>query len=188
MSGRAFPLSLWVVILALMAAPLAAHPLPGTTLVLSGGSDRLTLTIAIPLRELDLAMPGGSGLGDTFPDGALDAAATARLGGYVDDHLSLTAAAGAELVFTVTSAHVEEATHEHVGRYDLVQLDLSVPMAAGQTVFPLTLHYDAVMHEVRNHEAAVYLQAKGQATVGLAIIQLDPETGRAAPLVIPAAP
>jgi hypothetical protein len=174
--------------LALIAAPLAAHPLPGSTVTLLPDGDSLTVILTLPLHELDLAMPGGTGLDAAPPDGPLPVAAADRIGAYLDDHLSLLADDGLDLALSLNSATVADATDDHAGTYDRVTVTFSAPVVPGGSVFPLTLGFDAVMHEVRSHQAAVYVQQPGAAPTGLAVIRPDPRTGLVPPLVIPTLP
>jgi hypothetical protein len=172
--------------LALLATPLSAHPLPGSTVTLLPEAGNLSVVVTLPLHELDLAMPGGTGL-DAPPDGPLPAAVAGRIGAYLDDHLSLMSG-DIDLPLALDSASVADATDDHVGTYDRVTVTLSAPVAAGPDLFPLTLSFDAVMHEVRSHQTAVYLQTPGAAPIGIAVIQPDLGTGLVPPVVIPALP
>ena len=167
---------------------VTAHPLPGTTVTVSADADSVDLMVSMPLHELELAMPGGTGLGPSPPEGPLPPDVQAALSAYLADHLDLAPAEGASLSPEVTEASIASATDDHVGRYDLVMLHLVAPIIPDQAVFPLTLSFDAVLHEVRSHRATVLLQPSGQDPAAIAVIRLDSATGEAAPVVIPAAP
>jgi hypothetical protein len=161
---------------------VSAHPLPGTVIVLSASNTRLSLSISLPVDDLALAMggqmPQPAEAGPVTPD--FDRA----LATYFADHMSLAADGAADLDLTLTRAHLARATHDHVGAYTLLVLDFSAPLATG----PLTLTYDAIMHEVRNHSATVFLQSAGQDAVPVGLIRLDTTSGKTAPLVIPDLP
>lgn len=161
-----------------------AHALPGTSLTIRAEAEQVHLTITMPLHELDLAMPDATGLGPNPAIGPVDAEAKKRIGNYLAAHLALVSASGERLDVRLFEARIERAQDDHVGAYDLLVIDLSGPAAA----FPLTLHYDAIMHEVRSHRAAIYLQAPSVDPVEIGIIRVDPATGAAASLAIPALP
>lgn len=172
-------LCLW---LGLCGTPLSAHALPGASLTIRAGSDATHLTVTLPLHELDLAMSEASGLGPAPAIGPVPQDAKARIALYLAGHLTLADAAGKKVDTSLTTARVERAHHDHVGNYNLLVLDLSAPAA----LLPLTLHYDAILHEVRNHRAAVYLQVPGADPKAIGVIRLDPASGKAPALVIPA--
>lgn len=170
--------------LAIYGTHSLAHALPGTSLTIRAEAEATHLTLAMPLHELDLAMPDGTGLGADPATGPVPEAARERIAAYLASHLALATASGDDLDLRLVDARIARAWDDHVGAYDLLVIDLTAPAAA----FPLTLRYDAIMHEVRSHRAAVYLQAEGAAPVGIGEIRVDAATGKAAALTIPAIP
>jgi hypothetical protein len=171
---------------AVLPAPLAAHPLPGAVIVISPEPARLSLTVTLPYADLALAMAGT--VPKTLDAGPIPEDVEQALAAYFAQHMVVAADGQPGLTLTLTRAYLERATHEDLGAYTLLVLDFSAPVAAGSPVFPLTLRYDAVMHEVRNHRATVWLQPAGQDPVAIGEIRLDAATGKATPLVIPIAP
>jgi hypothetical protein len=170
--------------LALPGTQVLAHALPGTSLTIRADTERLGLAITMPLHELDLAMPDASGLGPDPAIGPMREAIKERIAGYLTSHLALQTASGELLDVRLTDARIERAHDDHVGAYDLLVIDLTAPAA----VLPLTLRFDAIMHEVRSHRAAVYLQVPGSDPVGIGVMRIDPATGEAKTLTIPALP
>ena len=168
--------------LMLPAAPLLAHALPGTSLTIWTEVSRTRLTITMPLHELDLAMPEASGLGPSPAIGPVPQDATARIAKYLADHLSMTDAEGERIDANLSAARVEDTYDDHVGNYRRLVIDLVAPAIS----FPLTLQYDAIMHEVRNHQAAVYVQVPRADPIAISVVRLDPATGKSTSLVIPA--
>lgn len=71
---------------------------------------------------------------------------------YETTHLALADAAGERIDVRFSTPRTEQAHDDHVGHYTLMVVELTAPEAA----LPITLHYDAIMHEVRSHRAAVY--------------------------------
>lgn len=165
---------------------LAAHPLPGATITLAAADAKLSLTLSVPLAELSLAM--GNPQAQPPDAGPLPPDLHRAYATYFADHLSIATADSRTLDLRVTRAYLERAVHDHIGAYTLLVLDFSAPVPADSPVFPLTLTYDAVMHEVRNHSAAVFWQSQANDPVALGRIHIDPATDAAAPLLIPAPP
>lgn len=67
-----------------------------------------------------------------------------------------------------------------------IDANLSAARVAPASSFPLTLQHDAIMHEVRNHQAAVYVQGPQADPIAIGVVRLDPATGKSTSLVIPA--
>lgn len=166
--------------LALYGTQILAHALPGTSLTIRVGADATHLTVAMPLHELELAMPDKTGLGADPFLGPVQEEAKKRIANYLAAHLGLATASDAELYLRLVDARIERAQDDHAGAYNLLVIELTATAAA----FPLTLRYDAIMHEVRNHRAAVYLQVPGSDANGIGVILVDPATGKAPALVI----
>jgi hypothetical protein len=177
-----------VLALAAIALPsrLAAHPLPGTVILISVEPARLSLTVTVPYTDLALAMAGQ--LPKTAEAGPIPATVETALGAYFAQHMEVAAEGQPDLKLTLDRAYPERATHEDVGAYTQLILDFSAPLAADRPVSPLTLTYDAVIHEIRNQSATVFLQSTGQKAVAIGEIRLDPATGKAPAFVVPTAP
>jgi hypothetical protein len=166
--------------LGLLAA--LAHPLPGSTLTFAAEADKLELTITIPVPELKLARSTLSQLGNLQDKGSLTAAQNEDMAAYLREHLTLTPADRPALNLQMISAKVQDAQYEDVGSYDLLVVEMAAPLQAGQNFFPAVLTYDAVLHEVRNHHASVWLAKPGSAAMHLGDIRFDATLGRSYPL------
>lgn len=66
---------------------------------------------------------------------------------------------------TLTRATLEQGQNDHVGKYVNLVVDF---VATDSPAAALTLAYDAVMHEVRNHRATVYWRKADGPPEGLA--------------------
>ena len=163
----------------------SAHPLPSSIVTYSVDADSIDLTVTIPLHELALALPAVRVLGKAPAEGPVAANLTPQLATYFDDHVALLAVDQSRLALGMASAKITGATHEDIGPYSLLVVDLSAPLLPGQNAFPPTLTYDAVMHEVRNHRAEVFLQRSGQHPQAIGVIRFDPDLGASAPLALP---
>jgi hypothetical protein len=154
--------------------------------VVQGGESEVTLRITVPAADLAIAMKVASAEGlDVTP---LSAQTKSALASYFAQHIAIETVRQPGPALTLIDARTTLETHDHVGDYTVVILDFATALDKGQPVFPLTLTYHAVMHEVRNHRALVLWQTKGQAPIPVGEIWIDPATGRAAPLTIASAP
>ncbi len=165
---------------------LAAHPLPGAVIVISVDPTRLSLTVSVPAADLALAKVGRTA--QSLDESPIPRDIKQALATYFAGHLRLTVDGQTNLTLTLNRTYLERATHEHLGAFTLLVLDFSAPLASGSTVFPLTLTYDAVMHEIRNHRATVFWRNSGQEPVAIGEIRLDATTGKAIPLTVRSTP
>ncbi len=165
-----------------LSSPLAAHPLPGTEIVISVEPARLSLTLTVPYTDLALAM--ANGLPKSTGIAPLPAEVEQALATYFAQHMAVAVKGQPAPQLTLIRANPERATHEDIGAYTQLVLDFSAPLAADRQAFPLTLTYDAVIHEIRNQSATVFLQSTGQEAVAIGEIRLDPATGKVAPLTV----
>jgi hypothetical protein len=172
----------WVLalVLSMLGTALMAHSLPGSTLTFRADQETLGLSVTMPLHELRIAMQGEHSFEANPVNGPVSDGALNQLEAYVADHLILTDAAGEPVALRLSAAWIETVSDDHVGEYSLLVMELTGPAP----VFPLTFRYDAIMHEVRNHVAEVYLHAPGAEPVGIGLIRLDPIKSKTRELTI----
>lgn len=156
--GRAVGLAMWLLIAGCSGA--FAHALPGSTLVLWQEGDRLALTITLALEDLVVASPQFTDLEDVETGHELSAPQAARVAAYLEDHVDLRTPS-TDLEPTLVNASLATGENAHVGRFTTLIATLVIPLPERGDPFPLTLVYDAVMHEVRNHRATVYWGSPG---------------------------
>jgi len=140
-------------LLVVFSARLLAHPMPNTEIAISPGAGSVVFDIAIPEPELRLALP---------PD--LRSAADllvepqrSALARYFDAHVAVRTPAGANVPQVVESMTRWEAHDADVGAYQELRVRIVAPAADGFDPRHFSLHYDAVIHQVPNHFALVYL-------------------------------
>ncbi len=151
-----FLIALFLIAMFANIASVAAHALPDSVLVFSEQNNKLALSIKIPTEDLVIANGTLAPLSELSANDKISTPLKAQISDYVAQHLKLQNN-GAKLPLTVEGVSVESAHHEDVGTYTLLSLSLYAPIRRTELV-DLTLHYDAVMHEVRNHRAMVYWQ------------------------------
>jgi HupE/UreJ protein len=150
-SGRAA--ALVGVLLALFSVRLAAHPMPNTEIAISLGADSVVFDIAIPEPELRLALPQTWGRTADL----LAEPQRTELARYFDTHFSVLTATGATVPHVIQSITRWQTETPDVGKYEELRVRILAPEAAGFDPRRFSLHYDAVIHQVPNHFALVYL-------------------------------
>lgn len=144
--------------------PLFAHALPGSVLTFWQQDAQLNLSVSLPLDELIVAAPPLGDLAELPVGRDLSEANAKRLAAYFQAHLHVRSG-NDELPLTLTRATLEQGQNDHVGKYVNLVVDF---VATDSPAAALTLAYDAVMHEVRNHRATVYWRKADGPPEGLA--------------------
>ena len=161
----------------------AAHSLPGSVLSISRADDELRLTLEVPLEDLVLAAPDVRDLEDLPVGRDLPAGALSRLDAYLADHVALERGTTA-LPLSLSGASLVAASNDHVGAFTLVVAELAAPLPGTADVPSLTLFHDAVMHEVRSHDATVYWVRPGVPPLAIAEFRYGTVDGRPRPVTL----
>jgi hypothetical protein len=139
--------------LALFSVPLMAHPMPNTEIAISLGAAGAVFEIAIPESELRLALPPSWGReGDLLAEPR-----RTELSRYFDAHFAVSTATGTVVPDVVQSLTRWRAQDPEVGEYEELRVRIVTRAMAGFDPRDFSLHYDAVIHQVPNHFALVYL-------------------------------
>jgi len=145
-----------------------AHALPRSELTLTEQpNNTLSLKLSFALEDLIIAAPSLFSLDGAQIDQPLHHKVLNKLNNYLHSHMALINDAQA-LPITLNHAEVNLAHNSHVGFYRSVLIELSAPLNNQSELFPISLHYDVIMHEVRNHRAIVYWQKSDSSLVKLA--------------------
>lgn len=163
-------------LLVLFSARLLAHPMPNTEIAISPGAGGVVFDIAIPEPELRLALPPElRSSADLLVEPRRSALAR-----YFDAHVSVRTPAGAVVPLVAESMTRWEAHDANVGAYQELRVRIVAPEAAGFDPRHFSLHYDAVIHQVPNHFALVYLdrdfhtgRIAGDTPVEVGVIRYD---------------
>lgn len=135
-----------------------AHSLPGSVLTFSQQGSSLDLTVTFPLEDLAIAEEYFHSLESKPSDTQLSERDKDYLFVYFQQHLEVDKDSKT-LPYRLNDAELKTAYHHDLGNYVLVVSHLTFSLSSEDQAFPLTLDYDAVMHEVRSHRANVYWQA-----------------------------
>lgn len=166
---------LLVLVMASAANTSIAHSLPDSVLSFSPVKGQLSLIISVPVTELVIAAPELEPLTLESDTQELPQAITRLISNYFADHIDLIQASDT-LTIELAQATINNAHNEHVGDYNVLDAYFFVMHQQDTKLsLPLTLRYDAVMHEIRNHRAAVFWsepdqQAKAIARFGLKLV------------------
>jgi len=163
--------------------PAFGHSLPDSKLTFTKSEQQLNLSISFPLEDLLLASPDLSEINQVTVGSALSLQLQDQLESYIIAHLRLQQS-NTDLPITFVSASVESAENEHVGLYKLLLSHLTLPGVVDGNVFPLTLSYDAVMHEIRNHRATVFWESSTSGKIVLAEFGFKRLNGKPKPVLL----
>lgn len=158
------------------AGSAQAHALPGSALTFSMSDQALLLSIRLPLEDLALASPSLEHLQAVTLNQDLPAEDTRRLEHYFADHLILKRGS-ITLPWTIEQARLQAVRNEHVGTYTQLGLSIASPVPTTHDTEVMTLRYDAVMHEVRNHRATVHWLSPDTDTTTIARFGYRPTGG-----------
>ncbi|WNG15507.1 HupE/UreJ family protein [Cystobacter fuscus] len=144
----------WALLLALVlvgvAAPVAAHPLRSTAVLLELRGQAVGGEVQLPLDQLELTLRRGL-LEETS---TLVARRGEELMRYLGEHLSVQAPDGRAFRVDLLSPEVRRIDGSE---FLVVKLSMSPP--PGATARALTLRYDAILHRVVTHSVFVYVRS-----------------------------
>ncbi|NOT60997.1 MAG: HupE/UreJ family protein, partial [Acidobacteria bacterium] len=166
------------------ARHVLAHEQPTTLMALDVSSQQVSMTLHLPLSELELAF----GHEITINPAQNLPRWQAPLRDYLLTHLRAVTAPDQRWTVTVGEMQVGRATQTQSGTFQEVTVQLLLTPSAGVTTRRFTLHYDAIMHQVVTHKALVSIRHDwergqiGEQQVG--VIRVDTGTSRIEPLEI----
>lgn len=178
---QALGLALWLLTGSVQGA--LAHALPGSLLMLSEQDGQLHLTITLPVEDLALAAPSLAPLETMTGDNTIAATHLTNIMAYFAAHLILHTDIG-PISLHVTSAKIQSAGNVHVGTYNELSIQMTGTLSDPMSLFPLTLTYDAIMHQVRNHRATVYWITADEQLIGLADFGFRRTGGKVQPVLL----
>jgi hypothetical protein len=178
-------------LLALFSTRVVAHPMPNTEIAISPGAGSVVFDIAIPEPELRLALP----LSLRHSEDLLVEPQRSALTRYFDEHFSVLTPTGANVPHVIESLTRWEAQNPDVGKYQELRVRIAVPATAGFDPRRFSLRYDAVIHQVPNHFALVFLdrdfdtgRITGDEPVEVGVIRYDFRRDSTPPFEVTLAP
>ena len=166
-------------LLAASAMAATAHPLPDTVILLYRDGDALKLSIALPMHELQLALPSG------LPQDAAELLSHHEdaLRSYFAEHVAIESKTGQRQHLDITSFALFSAESEHTGPYEELRIAAQAAVGGDFDFADFLLRYDAIIHQVPNHSALVRT-SNGGAWTDLGLLTYDLVTKRVPPMPI----
>ena len=169
-----------------LTAPVFAHPMPNSALLLGVRTGTVEAEVQLPLSELGLALKEDL-LGD--PEAVL-AAHGAQFRAYLPQHVRLLTPGGDPFTARVDNLTVKGAEQVATGPYQELVVRMSFTPPAGADARSFTLEYDAIIHQVVTHTALVSVRQDwacgviAEQPVQVGVVRMSPVDGTVAPLVI----
>ena len=163
--------------LALLSAPVVAHPMPDTEITVSRGPATINLVIRVPMHDLMLALPKHA------PRKApqLLAADQPDIRAYFARHLHVLDDAHRHVPLRIGTVSLHRDRDPDVGVYEELEIHA---FGTATSAKRLNLAYDGVIHRVINHRALV----RDRAGKVLGIIRYELATKRTKGLLLPPSP
>jgi hypothetical protein len=178
------PSAALVLLMATMSAVTAwAHPEPVTLVMLDVAPAHVTMTLHVPLSELELAFGHEVSVNPETMMSRWQPAFT----NYLLSHLRAVTQ-GQPWSVAFVAMHLETSSTSPSGPVQEAVVRLALSPPAGVTTRRFTLHYDVIMHQVVTHKALVSIRndwERGQSEQEqVGVIQVDTGSGQIAPFDI----
>lgn len=132
-----------------------AHALPGSALTFSQDTSGIKLSVSFALEDFVIAAPKFEELQNLSAEQNLSKKQLKLLKAYYDEHLQLKRHSKV-LKYILDKAKLQLTYRSDVGEYIALLSEFSVVVDESESLFPMWLKYDGVMHQVRTHKADVY--------------------------------
>lgn len=165
----------------LFATLVCAHPLPNTVVKLSFGSDAVLMNIQLPLQDFEIA----------YKDKVAEN--QNQLAAYFLKHIQIQSQNHELWQQQWVDYKLQKAEAAFVGNYTQIQFTLRFTAPKTADLRDFTIYYDAVMHEITNHQALVFIESDWQngrhnQPEQIGIIGLDVPTATIYPLHVSVQP
>ena len=162
----------------LFSSLLFSHPLPNTVVNLNVQSKNIIMTIQIPLEDFEIAYKSKVTENQNL-----------LLANYFSKHIKIEGANHQFWKMKFNNYQIKKANAAFVGDYKEIQFELQFSTSKNANYRDFTIHYDAIMHEITNHQALVFVNADWENGIHeqaqqIGIIELDVPTNTIYPLHI----
>lgn len=152
-----------------------AHPLPNTVVNIKVQQQAMLLQVKVPLQDFEIA----------FKD-KIKPNQTEIILNYFRNHIKVEDKNKQFLKIELVNFKIQKTKAEMVGEYDEVIFNLRCIANKNTTIRNFTLHYDAIMHEIVNNQAMIYVTSDWENGIHesqqIGIIGLDVPTNTIYPL------
>ncbi|MFI5938167.1 hypothetical protein [Actinoplanes sp. NPDC051494] len=152
------------------APPAAAHPVPGSTVLLDLHATSVTAELRLPVQELTAAS-------------GVDPRDAAAVRGYLRAHLRPTTIGGRPWRVRIGAPRSAGGEQPGTGPFPVLVVTAGLTPPPGADVRHFHLGYDAIVHQVVTHLAVVSVRDAGTTTTA-GIIATDNATMRVRPLTL----
>lgn len=162
----------------LFSSLLFSHPLPNTVVNLNVQSKSILIKIQVPKQNFEIAFKSKIAGNQTL-----------AISKYFSDHIQIEDQYHQFWTMKFVDYHLQSKSAEFVGKYDEILFRVKFLPNKNSNGRDFTMHYDAIMHEITNHQALVYVASDWENGIHddiqqIGIIGLDVPTNTVYPLHI----
>lgn len=155
-----------------------SHPLPNTVVNLNVQSKNIIMTIQIPLENFEIAYKS-----------KVTGKQNLQLANYFSEHIKIEDRNHRSWKMKFIAYQINKTKADFVGDYKEIQFNLQFSPKISTNFRDFTIHYDAVMHEITNHQALIFVKTDWENGIHeqvqqIGIIELDVATNTIYPLHI----
>ena len=162
----------------LFTSLLIAHPLPNTVVYLNLQSNSTFMTIRIPLQDFEIAFKNKVTKNQNL-----------LFTKYFLKHIKIKDSNYKTWQMEFVDYKIQPTEAAFVGKYDEIEFTLNFIPSKNTNARDFTIYYDAILHEITNHQALLYVNSDWdngihQNSQQIGIIALDVPTNKIYPLHI----
>jgi hypothetical protein len=170
-----------IYLIILLSKEVIAHPMPNTLMNLNIQKTQIDMTLKMPVSDFYIAF---GNLNNGFIE-----ITSHKLQAYFLKHIKIISADSTVWQQQFKHYEVIESQDSIVGKYQELVVKLTLIPSVLSNLRAFTLVYDAIIHQIPNHEALVYTEdnmdgSKPNEIKPFGIIKLDIPTGKILPLSI----
>jgi hypothetical protein len=132
----------------LISSKLFSHPLPNTVVNLNVQSNSIVMKIQIPLQDFEIAFKSKVTSKETF-----------LIANYFSKHITIEDKNHDLWKMKFIDYHIQQNKAAFVGKYQEIVFKVQFIPNKNSNYRDFTLHYDAILHEISNHQALIYIDS-----------------------------
>jgi hypothetical protein len=169
-----------IYLIILLSKEVIAHPMPNTLVNLNIQKTQIDMTLKMPVSDFYIAF-------GEHNNGFIEIT-TYKLQAYFQKHIKLISADNTLWQQQFKQYEIIETQDSIVGKYEELVVKLTLIPSVMSNLRAFTLVYDAIIHQIPNHEALIYVEDMGVGKPNeiklFGTIKLDIPTGKILPLSI----
>lgn len=132
----------------LISSKLFSHPLPNTVVNLNVQSQSIVMKIQIPLQDFEIAFKSKVTTKETF-----------LIAHYFSKHIKIEDKNHEFWKMEFIDYRIQSTKAAFVGKYQQIVFTLQFIPNKNSNYRDFTIHYDAILHEITNHQALIYVDS-----------------------------